>query len=233
MNQKINSTKHGKKDFDKEYYRRFFRLYNKKEFQIYENWFRGWERFIFKYLDRNLATGFFKGKKAIEIGCSIGAFTKILKERGFEVTATDISKFILEKAQKLQKDIKFEIFDIEKRKKSAKKYDYVFAFEVVEHLSDPDKAIANIFNLLNKGGKFIFSTPFPSKQSLADPTHINVHQASWWLQSGKKAGFSERKHVYATFVPYLYRYSRILSWGFPIKIDLPYINSTSIFLFKK
>lgn len=228
MAKKKDTSLHGKKNFDQEYYRRFFNLYNKQEFQIYENWFRGWERFIFSRI--NLPT---EGKKVIEIGCSIGAFTKILKERGFEVTATDISSFILKKAKNLQKDVRFEVFDVEKDKKLGKKYDYVFAFEVVEHLNDPGKAIANIYSLLRDGGMFVFSTPFPSKQSLADPTHINVHEVSGWLQFGKKAGFIDKKHVYATFIPYLYRFSGLLSIGFPIKLDLPLLNSTSFFFFKK
>ena len=219
---------HGNPSFDKDYYRRFFSLYNKQEFQIYENWFQGWEKFIFNHLD----TGPVKDKKVLEIGCSIGAFTKILKKRGFDVTATDISGFIIKKAKKLQKDVKFEVFDIEKGK-SKNKFDYVFAFEVVEHLNDPALALANIFSLLNDGGKFIFSTPFPSNQSLVDPTHINVHQPQWWLKVGKKVGFRERRHVYATFIPYFYRYSAFFSRAFPIKINLPYINSTSIFIFKK
>lgn len=223
------NTLHGKKNFDQEYYQRFFRLYNKQEFQIYENWFNGWDKFIFSHIDPTQL----KGKKVIEIGCSIGAFSKYLKQRGSDLTATDISSFILEKAKKLQKDIKFEVFDVEKGWSKKEKFDYIFAFEVVEHLNDPSKAFKNIYNLLNDGGMFIFSTPFPSKQSLADPTHINVQEASGWLDLGKFVGFRVKKYTYATFIPYFYRYSRFFSWGFPIKIDLPYINSTTFFFFKK
>jgi len=220
-----NST-HGEVSFDKEYYRRFFKSYNQEEFKIYENWFRGWEKFIFDRIYKN------GQENVLEIGCSIGAFSKILKAKGLDVTATDISEYILSKAKKLQKDINFEFFDIEKTK-SDQKYDLIFAFEVFEHLNDPKKALSNVYRLLNNGGQFIFSTPFPSKQSLADPTHINVHKPSWWLQAGRKAGFKKRTHTYVTFVPLLYRYSQFLSWGFPLKLDLPYINSTSMFFFKK
>ena len=222
----MSKSTHGETSFDEKYYQRFFNSYNKDEFQIYENWFRGWERFIFERIN------IYSQGNVLEIGCSIGAFSKILKERGLDVTATDISKYILSKAKKLQKNVVFKTFDIDKTK-SSHKYDLIFAFEVFEHLNNPSQALSNVYQLLNPGGQFIFSTPFPSKQSLADPTHINVHKSSWWLAAGQKVGFKKRTHTYATFLPFLYRYSRFLSWGFPVKLDLPYVNSTVIFFFKK
>jgi 2-polyprenyl-3-methyl-5-hydroxy-6-metoxy-1,4-benzoquinol methylase len=222
--------KHGRITFDRKYYRRFFSRYDSDELEKYYRWFEGWIRFLERHIStlRNS-----EGKRALEIGCSIGAFAKILKERGFDVIATDVSPFIVQKAQRLQKDVKFLVVDVEKEIGVKSNVDYIFAFEVLEHLKDPKRALKNLRGKLNNNGVLIFSTPFPSKQSLADPTHINVHEPDWWLRMGKKVGFSKTKFVYATFIPYLYRFSEKLSIAFPIKLDLPKINSTCIFIFEK
>lgn len=220
---------HGQDNFDKGYYKRFFNEYNSSEFRIYERWFHGWYNFLNNYI--NLKDG--KNKRVLEIGCSIGAFAKILKEHDFDVTATDISSYILKKAASLQQGVKFVKLDVEKDITLDGSFDYIFAFEAVEHLKDPEEAFKHVIKKLNKGGTFVFSTPFPTTRSLSDPTHINVHDSRWWNDLGKKVGFSKQKHVFVSFVPFFYRYSRLFSVGFSVKTDIPYINSTAIFFFKK
>lgn len=221
--------KHGNVHFDREYYRRFHKEYSEGELERYYRWFSGWIRFLDRYLP--LRDG--QGRRVLEIGCSIGAFAKLLQERGFEVTATDISSFIIKKAKRLQNGVDFRTLNIEKGITIPGNFDYIFAFEVLEHLKNPQDALVNVREKLKKGGTFVFSTPFPSRRSLADPTHINVHEPGWWINKGGEAGFSKRKLVYAAFVPFLYRLHKLFSVGFPIKVDLPYINSTCIFFFEK
>ena len=109
---------------------------------------------------------------------------------------------------------------------------FVVAFEVLEHLKDPKNALINIKKMLTKNGTLIFSTPFPTKRSLGDPTHINVHEEKWWLKVGKMAGYKDCKMVHATFVPFFYKYSSMFSFGLPVKTNIPYINSTVFFIFK-
>lgn len=220
---------HGKTKFDKKYYKRFFNKYSKSEFDKYVNWAYGWIRFLDPYM--NIREG--KGKTLLELGSSLGYFSRIFKDRGFEVVGSDISDFIVKKARRLQKDIKFIKLDIEKETKLDKKFDYIIAFEVFEHLKNPQKTISNIFLNLNQNGTLLLSTPFPTKRSLSDPTHINVHREKWWLDAGKKAGFKKRKVVYGTFVPLFYRINKVFSWGFSIKTDIPLVNSTVFYIFKK
>lgn len=221
--------KHGHELFDRKYYRRFFKNYTKSELLLYYRWSLGWIRF----LDRELPLKEGYGKRVLEIGCSIGAFAKVLKERGFEVWACDVSSYIINKARRLQKDVSFFVQDAQKLIRVAGNFDYIFSFEVLEHLNNPQKAINNIYKKLKKGGVFIFSTPFPTKRAYADPTHIGVHFPKWWLNAGKIAGFSKRELKYATFIPYLYRLSSFFSYGFEAKTDIPMINSTCFFIFKK
>ncbi|MBL7036673.1 class I SAM-dependent methyltransferase [Candidatus Microgenomates bacterium] len=220
---------HGKDSFDKEYYKRFFDKFTKKEFEMYCNWSEGWINFLSKYLPFKKG----KGKKLLEIGSSLGYFSYIFANRGFDVTCSDVSEYIVKKASKFQKDVSFKVVNVEREIKLGQKFDYVVGFEVLEHLNNPQKAILNIYSNLKKGGKFVFSTPFPTKRSLSDPTHINVHEKQWWLKIGKEVGFKNRKVVHGTFVPFLYRISKVFSFGLPIKTNLPLVNSTAFFIFKK
>lgn len=220
---------HGRESFDKEYFKRFFDKYSKKEFRKYVNWADGWIRFLGRYLD--IENG--KRKTLLEIGASLGYFARVFKDRGFDVWGSDISSYIVKKAGSIQKDIKFFKLDIEKGVRKEGRFDYIVAFDVLEHLKDPSNALKNIFEKLKKDGTLVFSTPFPTKRSLSDPTHINVHEEKWWLELGKRVGFRKRKVVFATFMPFLYRISKHLSIGFPIKLDLPYVNSTCFMIFEK
>ena len=220
---------HGDKSFDRKYYRRFFDKYTIKEFDTYCRWALGWIKFLDRYLP--LKKG--KGRRVLELGASTGYFSKFLKDRGFEVVASDVSDFIVKKGKKLQKGIDFRKIDVEKKISVKGKFDYIVTFETLEHLKSPEKAMKNILNKLKDDGVLVFSTPFPTKRSLADPTHISVHEEKWWLGLGEKVGFKKRKLVHATFIPFLYRISSVFSLGFPLKSDIPFVNSTCFFIFKK
>ena len=220
---------HGSGNFDKKYYKRFFDKYSKDEFDMYCNWAEGWINFLGRYFP--LKEG--GGRNVLEIGSSLGYFSNILVRHGFKVVVSDVSSYIIEKAKKFQPDLDFMIVDIENEVKLRQKFDYIVGFEVLEHLKNPQKALSNIYSLLKKDGTLIFSTPFPSKRSLSDPTHINVHEKSWWLIAGRRADFKKMKVVYATFIPFLYRINKAFSIGFPIKTNIPFINSTAFYIFQK
>lgn len=221
--------KHGSEEFDKKYFGIFFKKYNNSELLFYYRWFKGWIKLLDNYLPLKMG----KDKKVLEIGCAIGAFAKLLKERQFTVVAADISEFIINKASRLQEDIDFRVLDIEKKVNTTERFDYIFAFEVLEHLKNPKKALSNMKLLLKKNGILVFSTPEPSKQTLADPMHINIHPSDYWLSLGKNVGFKKVYFKPAAFIPYLYRFHSIFSIGFPIKIGLPFVNNTCFFFFEK
>lgn len=220
---------HGEEVFDEQYFGHFFKKYDFQEVMYYYRFFQGWIRFLERFLP--LKNG--KGKKVLEVGCGIGAFAKILDERDFEVIATDISAFIIEKAKKNLPNIDFQVLDIEKNEKVKNKFDYIFAFEILEHLKDPIKALKNIKIMLKDGGSLVFSTPYPTKESLADPFHINVNLPEFWLSEGKKLSFKNVEVKYASFIPYLYRIHSFLSRALPFRINSHFINSTCFYFFRK
>lgn len=220
---------HGKEIFDKQYFGHFFKKYSLDEVQYYYRFFQGWIRFLDIFFPLNNG----RDKKVLEIGCGIGAFAKILKERGFDVQATDISSYILKKAKKNLPQIDFKVLDIEKGSKEKNKYDYIFAFEVLEHLKNPLRAIENSKIMLKEGGALIFSTPYPTRETLSDPFHINVNLPEFWLKAGKKTGYKNVVVKYVSFIPFLYRFHSFFSRPIPLRINSHFINSTCFYFFTK
>lgn len=227
--QKISRTRHGNWEFDRQYFQWFFDKSGNLDRTRHTNWFEGWFRFISRYVNLSVSPK----SEVLEIGCGVGSFCRVLQNKGFKVIGTDISDFILEKAKQTHPSVHFRRLDVEREISLPEKFNYVFALEVMEHLHNPNKALRNVYKILKPEGMFIFSTPSISKQSLQDPTHINVHNPDWWIKKGKKVGFKSFKYKYATLLPWFYRIHQLFSIIIPIRTDIRLISSTCIFFFKK
>ncbi len=208
--------------------------FSKSDLQRSINWFTGWINFVNGYVD--LENG--KGRSALEIGCSIGGAANVLAKNGFEVTATDISKYALKHAQKLSPKIAFAQIDVEKpiqkqletqkirRKSKSNGYDIVCAFEVFEHLQNTNEALKNIYNALAPNGVFICSTPYPYKYAMLEPTHIHVRYPFEWLAEFRNVGFPYIQYQQVSFVPLLYKLHAMFSAAMPVAVNTRFINST-------
>ena len=74
----------------------------------------------------------------LEIGCATGEFCHTLHERGVNATGIDISESAITEARSRYKAIPFHVGTIDNLD-SEIKFDMIFAFEVIEHLTDPSK----------------------------------------------------------------------------------------------
>lgn len=219
---------YGDEDFDKKYFGIYYKKYNQEELAIAYRWFKGWIRLMNQlYPIRR-----YYGKKVLVVGCGIGAFPKVVKEMGFDVQASDISKFIISKAKRLQNNIDFKVEDIQKNSSKQNNYDLIFVIKTLERLKNPEKALKNLKGRLKVDGALVLSSPYPTKRTLSDPTHINVKTPEEWLKLAKKIGFKKIKFQYVSFLPFLYRYHSFFSKAFPIKTDLPIIVNTCFFFFE-
>lgn len=196
-------------------------------------WFYGWFNALMDWFD------FRQGKEqsVLEIGCAIGAASRILAERGFKVTATDVSEYAVENASQVNQhpNLNFKLLDLlnsEEIKNHKSKYDLIFAFEVIEHLDNSQTALQNLHSLLKKDGVCICSTPYPYTYVFRDVTHVNVRHPIDWQRRFIQAGFSKVKTKQVGFVPFLYRFSE--NWHIPLPFGLPtpYINSP-IFIYAR
>lgn len=225
----MTQKKHFDKKYFEDYYTHFVGNFTHSDLKRNKNWFYGWLKALQPFYDFENGDG----KKVLEIGCAIGAAADILSENGFDVKATDISPYAVKKAKKLSPHIKFGILDIEKKTTSSKKYDAIISFEVVEHLKNPEKAIANMYKMLRPGGVVIFSTPYPLDYIYIDKTHINVRYPFEWVSTMRKTGFRYIKYKYCSFIPFFYKFSKFFHITLPWKFNNKFINSTVFFYGKR
>lgn len=110
-----------------------------------------------------------KGAKILEIGCQYGYFTFRLANLGFNVTAIDLSNKAIEIAKRRAdyygiSNINFMKGDAEALDNIENNvFDAVFSFSCLRYLSDPTKALSEIYRVLKPSGKIV--ADFPNKFS--------------------------------------------------------------------
>lgn len=113
-----------------------------------------------------------KNKSCIEIGYGAGDMLLLFAKYGLKVYGYDFSKDAYNLANKrINSSIYKNKIHLYKNKNEIlkRKYDYLFAFEVLEHIKDDYKTLKEWSSLLKNNGKIIISVPaHPSKWSLSD-----------------------------------------------------------------
>lgn len=219
------------KKFEEDYFDGHFKThigeFSPKRDREMTNWFKASFNFVNRYVPIKSS----QGKSILEFGCAYGSASKLLKDYGLDVMATDISALAVKRAQKLHPDVKFKTHDMQKFFSLNKKFDYALAMDVIEHLEKPEQAIKYVYKILKPGGIAIISTQNDFPYKIQDPTHISVKAPSEWKKIFKKAGFSYVKIQPATyFPPYLYRFYWRLNFVFPVAIFSSHFLST-VFIF--
>lgn len=99
--------------------------------------------------------------KVLEVGCGGGGMIKAIGyyRHDLELTGLDISKFAIKEAKKNSKKVRFVVGDIYKLPFKDKTFDAVVAFDIVEHLENPEKAIKEIYRVLKPGGVLHLFSP--------------------------------------------------------------------------
>ncbi|MEK7160955.1 MAG: class I SAM-dependent methyltransferase [Patescibacteria group bacterium] len=105
-----------------------------------------------------------KGRKIFDVGAATGYFLDLARERGWSTGGAEISAY----AAGIAKNKGHNIFlgDLAELK-IEEKYDVVTMWDVLEHLSDPDKYLKSVFGILNDGGILAINT---------------IDSGSWWAK---------------------------------------------------
>lgn len=230
-NKKTKKKKIYEEDFFQGIFAHAVGKFTKEDLKSSSDWFYTWMRLI----KRTIPLSAKRKSRVLEVGCSIGGFAVLLEKEGFkEVYASDISEYVIKYAKKLTPSIHFSSFDLEKSIPISGRFDYIFGFEVLEHINNPQKALENVCKKLKKDGYLIMSTPPPYKRFIETPTHVSVMGDKEWKKLLKKAGFRKIIVKKVTFIPILWRYNRYLNYTFPFSVDVPIIGlNTTIFYFAK
>lgn len=100
----------------------------------------------------------------LEIGPGTGDTTKIFLEQGFEGTCCDISKESREKVAINLREYASRLKIVEDLSRLEKKsFDYLFIFDVIEHIEDDLRMLKELTEYLKDGGILLMSVPAHKK----------------------------------------------------------------------
>ena len=158
-------------------------LYSTHNLRTRGKYFCIYEKERSEYLIRNIR----ENSDILDLGCRDGALTKyVVKDN--RVLGCDIDAASLIRAKKvgLTNTLQINLNGNWKELKS-KRYNFILAFEIIEHLYHPQKVMEKITHHLSPGGSLLGSVPngfsllnriklgmgIKKGTSLEDPTHIN------------------------------------------------------------
>jgi 2-polyprenyl-3-methyl-5-hydroxy-6-metoxy-1,4-benzoquinol methylase len=138
-----------------------------------------------KRLHENLLDG--QGKRALDVGCAYGYTSKVLAGLGYETCSVDISVWGIRQAKGLSGS-DFLVCDAQTPMPfKAEPFDLVTCFDVLEHLTQPAKALLGMFEACK--GVLVCTTPNkkvekPVRRLMRDydKTHINVKAPTAWIE---------------------------------------------------
>ena len=103
-----------------------------------------------------------EGLDVLDIGCGGGILAESLTKKGANVTAIDLADGPLNvaklRAQKTKLNINYQKISSSDLAETGKKYDVITCLEMLEHVPDPNKVVADCQKLLKKDGHVFFST---------------------------------------------------------------------------
>jgi len=166
--------------------------------------------------------------KVLEVGCGLGHLLGWMTDR-YQVFGTDINQWALHEARQNVPEGQFSLLSAENLGAFPDKtFQIVIAKHVVEHLPEPDKAIAEASRVLAKGGILLMATPNLDSPMRAlkkehwigykDPTHISLKAPDEWLRM-LKTNSLEPKRVFsdgfwdAPYIPLLPKSIQKLLFG--------------------
>jgi 2-polyprenyl-3-methyl-5-hydroxy-6-metoxy-1,4-benzoquinol methylase len=140
-------------------------------------------RWATKTLNQNLLDG--HGKRALDVGCAYGYTTRVLEGLGYETCGVDVSTWGIKQAKANVKS-EFMVCDAQATMPFTDgTFDLVTGFDVLEHLPNPQKALAGMIATCK--GTLLCTTPNKTVEKAVrrftgdyDPTHISVKPPSEW-----------------------------------------------------
>lgn len=155
-----------------------------------------WSEHVARYA---FALRYVTGKRALDAGCGAGYGAAELAHGASQVTGVDLSGEALEYARAHHRldNLTFTAGSCLALPFGAASFDVVAAFEVIEHLENPERFIAESARVLKPGGLFIVSTPnkryYAESRAAVGPNPF--HQEEFDVDEFRKALAEAFPHV--------------------------------------
>ncbi len=130
----------------------------------------------------HLARRYPPGARWLDLGCAYGYLVAEARAGGFRALGVDVSAYALARARRLPTvDGCVARGVLERLPFADGSVDVVSAFDVLEHVVDPDAALREICRLLRPGGALIGATPDPQLFDRHEPTHFSERPPAFWI----------------------------------------------------
>ena len=143
------------KDEAPAFWNRRSEVFDKQVLSVYENAYRKMEKRSAAFLK--------KEDRVFEIGCGTGVATIPLSKYVKEITATDISENMIQKAREKAKNqskdnIIFRTGELTEMEVEPESYDVVAAYNVLLYMKNQEEVLKKIYEVLKPGGIFLSAT---------------------------------------------------------------------------
>jgi SAM-dependent methyltransferase len=101
------------------------------------------------------------GRDVLDAACGVGYGSAWIAQRGARVLGVDVDEPTVEYARRRYggPDVRFEPMDACALELPDESVDVVCSFETIEHVADPEKAVAEAARVLRRDGVYVASTP--------------------------------------------------------------------------
>ena len=123
--------------------------------------------------------------KLVDLGCAFGYLVQEARTHGYQAFGLDISPYALSREPGIEGLIEGDVQVLPLRSSSA---DVVVLFDVLEHLSEPQRTLAEVVRTLTPEGLIVGTTPDPVFFKREESTHIFERPPSYWLDRLRRHG---------------------------------------------
>jgi 2-polyprenyl-3-methyl-5-hydroxy-6-metoxy-1,4-benzoquinol methylase len=120
--------------------------------------------------------GSMRDKRILDLGCGDGVLTYLLNNKGAKAHGIDVSELAIELARKKHKEMgsnaDFSVASGYSTGMPESSLDGLISSDVIEHVQEPDRFLAEIKRVLKPGGIGIISTPVRVTEFPLDPNHV-------------------------------------------------------------
>src|SRR6185369_7011708 len=139
----------------------------------------------------HLGSQYPRGARWLDLGCAYGFLVAEACGGGFRAAGVDVSPYALRRAASDAPDAAGRLARayVERLPFADATFDVVSAFDVLEHLHEPDPALAEVRRVLRPGGVLVGATPDPLLFDRHEETHFSERPPSYWIGRLLALGF--------------------------------------------